>query len=70
MSDSDTKPAFPSSPEPQSEEKLDHDEPHTPVWLTMLGAMLFLCGGIFLLATGDDEPEAETAPATGEKAPE
>jgi len=52
---------------------LDPDEPHTPVWFTLLGVGLFLLGGIFLLATsGDDEgaPEASVPEVSADAAPE
>ena len=49
---------------------LDPDEPHTPWWFPLLGLALFLIGGIFLLATDDEEAaeEAGAEDAAGEKA--
>jgi hypothetical protein len=46
---------------------LDPDEPQTPIWFTFLGIALFLFGGIFLLATEDDE---QIAPAVAVEAGE
>lgn len=47
----------------EQESPLDSDEPHTPAWFTFLGVGLFLLGGIFLLATSDDEDEAPVVPS-------
>ncbi len=52
-----------SAPDSQ-ESALDPDEPHTPWWFPMLGLGLFLLGGIFLLATSEENSsEAEGDPA-------
>ena len=55
----------------EQETPLDADEPHTPTWFTFLGVGLFLLGGIFLLATSDDEVEAPVIPTSeaGEAVP-
>lgn len=51
-------------------DQLDPEEPSTPLWLTLLGGVLFLLVAIFLLATGGDDDGTATAeqPATPEAA--
>ncbi len=39
--------------------ELSPGEPRTPSWLPMLGAALFVAGGIYLLARGGDAADAE-----------
>jgi hypothetical protein len=51
-------------------------EPRTPVWLTVLGAFLFLALAVYLLAPRSAEPDAtvrvpapDDAPAAADEAP-
>lgn len=54
-------------------EELDPDEPHTPLWLPLVGLGLFLLATTYLLVGGEPPPEtADTAAgeASGEPAVE
>ena len=49
---------------------LDPDEPNTPLWVTALGATLFLLAGIFFLVTSEpDAPQAKAAAQPTAEAP-
>jgi len=52
-------------------DELDPDEPHTPMWLPLLGGGLFLLALLLFLATrSDEEPSADSAAEpTAEQAP-
>jgi len=48
---------------------LDPDEPHTPLWVTFLGAALFAAVAVFFLATAEPEAPAAAAPTADDAAP-
>lgn len=61
-----------SSPDHDTDsDELDPDEPHTPMWLPLLGGGLFLLALFLFLATrSDEEPAAEvSADAVAEQDP-
>lgn len=45
----------------EADSTLDPDEPHTPLWFTILGLGLFMVAGIFLVASSGNEEEEATA---------
>lgn len=59
----------------EEEDRLDPDEPRTPLWMPLLGAALFVVGAIFLVATRPPgktavelQQEAATAAAAAQEA--
>jgi hypothetical protein len=57
--------------EPASTSELDPDEPHTPLWLPLLGLTLFLVALVVGLVSGGDPVDPVTEPgALGDQAAE
>jgi hypothetical protein len=50
-------------------DELDLDGPQTPMWLPLLGGLLFLGAAIFAVTSGGDEPAKVSAEEAGAAAP-